>query len=103
MKGRIASIAFLLGALSTGIAWLTLQPSLVKLMGVSADADIVSRVRGVLPFYLTLDLIVVTLLVFLILYVMLGRPLRRTEETIDQLGRLELPLSLDSGGGPLLS
>ena len=32
MKLRIASIAFLLSCLSVGIAWLTLQPSLIQLV-----------------------------------------------------------------------
>nr|WP_228530900.1 MULTISPECIES: ATP-binding protein [Myxococcaceae] len=42
-------------------------------------------------------------LAFAVLYVMVGRPLRRTEETVEALGRLELEQPFTPGGGPLLS
>jgi len=34
---------------------------------------------------------------------MVGRPLRRTEDAIEQLGRLELEIPLQTHGGPLLA
>ena len=39
MKWRIASVAFLLGSLSTGLVWLTLQPALIRLLGLARQLD----------------------------------------------------------------
>ncbi|MBN1205334.1 MAG: two-component sensor histidine kinase [Myxococcaceae bacterium] len=111
MKWRIASVAFLLGSLSTGLTWLTLQPPLIQLMDVarrlappeSLEAEVLARVKGFLPFALALDLGVLGVLVFFILDFTVGRPLRATESAVEQLGRLELDLPPVSRGGPLLS
>jgi two-component system NtrC family sensor kinase len=111
MKWRIASVAFLLGSLSTGLSWLTLQPVLIRLLEVarrlalpdSPDAAMLSRVRGFLPFALGLDLLVLGGLVYFVLDVTVGRPLRNTEAAVEQLGRLELNLPPVSQGGPLMS
>jgi signal transduction histidine kinase len=111
VKWRIASVAFLLGSLSTGLSWLTLQPALIRLMDVarrlappeSAEAEVLSRVRGFLPFALALDLMVLGVLVYLVMDFTVGRPLRATEVAVEQLGRLELDLPPVSQGGPLLS
>jgi two-component system NtrC family sensor kinase len=111
MKWRIASVAFLLASLSTGLSWLTLQPTLIRLMDLvrrlappdSSEADVLARVRGLLPFALALDLMVLAVLVYFVLDLTVGRPLRATEVAVEQLGRLELDLPPVSQGGPLLS
>jgi signal transduction histidine kinase len=111
MKWRIASVAFLLGSLATGLSWLTLQPALIQLLDLarrlappdSAEAEVLARVRGFLPFALTLDLLALGVLVYVVLELTVGRPLRATEAAVEQLGRLELDLPPVSQGGPLLS
>lgn len=111
MKLRIASVAFLLGSLATGLIWLTLQPLLLWLLGVgyqlaqpgTPEAVLVERVRGLLPLVLGLDLVALTILIYAVLYLTVGRPLRATEAAVEQLGRLELDLQPVSQGGPLLS
>jgi signal transduction histidine kinase len=111
MKWRIASVAFLLGSLTTGLSWLTLQPALIRLLDAtrrlappeSLEAEMLARVQGFLPFALALDLLVLTVLVYVVLDLAVGRPLRATELAVEQLGRLELDLAPVSQGGPLLS
>jgi two-component system NtrC family sensor kinase len=111
MKWRIASVAFLLGSLSTGLVWLTLQPALIRLLGLARqltvpgtpEAALLARVRGFLPFVLGLDLLLLTVLVYLVLDFAVGRPLRSTEAAVEQLGRLELDLPPVAQGGPLVS
>ncbi|XXF76631.1 ATP-binding protein [Myxococcaceae bacterium GXIMD 01537] len=111
MKWRIASVAFLLGSLATGLTWLSVQPMLLRLLDVArrfaepgspAEAT-VARVRGLLPLALGLDLVALTVLAYLVLDFTVGRPLRATEVAVEQLGRLELDLPPVSQGGPLLS
>jgi two-component system NtrC family sensor kinase len=111
MKWRIASVAFLLGSLTTGLSWLTLQPALIQLMDVtrrlavpaSPEYAVLARVRDFLPFALALDLVLLAVLVYFVLDFTVGRPLRATEVAVEQLGRLELDLPPVSQGGPLLS
>jgi len=111
MKLRIASIAFLLGSACVGLAWLPLQPSLVRLMAIvrhlaapgAQDAATLSRVQGLLPFYLGFALLGSILVCYVILLVMVEQPLRRFEDFIGQIGRLEMEATLGDGGGPLLS
>lgn len=111
MKWRIASVAFLLASLSTGLSWLTLQPAIIQLMDAvrrlaspeSPEVEVLARVRGFLPLALALDLLVLAVLVYFVLDLTVGRPLRATEVAVEQLGRLELDLPPVSQGGPLLS
>ncbi|OJT27368.1 two-component sensor histidine kinase [Archangium sp. Cb G35] len=111
MKWRIASIAFLLSVVGTGFTWLTLQRPLLTLLEVarhgsapgSLEAAVLSRTLGSLPFLLMLDLVLLTLLAYGVLDFMVGRPLRRTEVVVEQLGRLELDVSVPESPGPLLS
>jgi signal transduction histidine kinase len=111
VKWRIASVAFLLGSVATGLIWLTLQPMLLRLLSVARrllqpgtpEAEAVARVRGLLPLVLALDLVALTVLVYVVLELAVGRPLRATEVAVEQLGRLELDLAPVSQGGPLLS
>jgi signal transduction histidine kinase len=53
--------------------------------------------------YLVFDLVLVGLIIFIVLFYMVGRPLQRAEESIEQVGRLDLELPLERTGGPLLS
>jgi two-component system NtrC family sensor kinase len=108
VKLRVASIAFLLAVVSTGASWLTLQPSLAALLEFAQREaplkalPLVTRVKLLLPFTLGIVVFAVAALSFIIIHFTVGRPLERTERAIDQLSRLELDVSLDSGG-PLLS
>ncbi|AGC47637.1 sensor histidine kinase [Myxococcus stipitatus DSM 14675] len=112
MKWRIASVAFLLGSLCTGLSWLSLQPVLIRLLELgrrlaapgSPDAEVLAQVRGFLPLALGLDLVALTLLAYAVLYLTVGRPLRSAEHMVEQLGRLEWDPHLSpTQGGPLLS
>jgi signal transduction histidine kinase len=111
MRGRLASLSFFLASAAVAVAWLTLLPVLTGLFDAlrrasspgSAEAELLVRVRGVLPLYLAVDLVLVALVCFGILYLALGRPLRRIEAAIEQLGAHRWDLPLGSGGGPLLS
>ncbi|MBI3180838.1 MAG: two-component sensor histidine kinase [Myxococcales bacterium] len=111
MSFRLASISFLLGSLATGVTWLTVQPPLVRLLDAiqrhtpegSPAREVVAQVRALLPYYLGLDLLLMAGLCFAVLHLAIARPLRRTEEAVEQLSRLELDLPLRPAGGPLLS
>ncbi|MCY1081145.1 sensor histidine kinase [Archangium lansingense] len=111
MKWRIASVAFLLSVVGTGFTWLTLQRPLLALVEVarhcavtgSPEAAVLARTIGSLPFLLLLDLVLLTVLAYGVLDFMVGRPLRRTEVVVEQLGRLELDVSVPERPGPLLS
>lgn len=111
MKWRIASVAFLLSVVGTGFIWLTLQRPLLALVELarqgapqgSPEAAVLARTLGSLPFLLVLDLMLLTLLAYALLDFMVGRPLRRTELVVEQLGRLELDVSVPESPGPLLS
>ncbi|MBK7860398.1 MAG: two-component sensor histidine kinase [Archangiaceae bacterium] len=108
MKIRVASISFLLAAISVGASWLSLQPSLAALLAFAQrelpvkSLELVTRVKLVLPVTLAMVLVAVAALTFAVIHFTVGRPLARTEKAIEQLGRLELNVNLDSGG-PLLS
>jgi two-component system, NtrC family, sensor kinase len=110
MRLRLASIAFLLGSAATGVSWLTLHPALVQLIDAvhkyaphSPAVELLTQIRGLLPFYLALDLIAVTGLVYLVLHLAVARPLGRTEKTIHAISQLELDRPVHASGGPLLS
>lgn len=111
MKWRIASVAFLLSVVGTGLTWLTLQRPLLALMDAvrqcaahgPAEASVLARTVGSLPFLLAWDLLLLTVMAYGVLDFMVGRPLRRTEDAVEQLGRLELDVSLPESPGPLLS
>jgi C4-dicarboxylate-specific signal transduction histidine kinase len=106
VRVRIASLAVLLGAATTAVSWISLMPSLKALLDAAAFAghpyaQMAQQLRSLLPFYLGLDLSLVTVIAFIALELTVGRPLRETEEAVSQLGRLE---HTDLGtGGPLLS
>jgi len=56
-----------------------------------------------LPLHLGLDLLVLLLVCFGVLYLTVARPLAGAEREMQQLERLELDLGPSGGGGPLLS
>jgi two-component system NtrC family sensor kinase len=104
---RIASIAVLIGASSTALSWITLQPSLKGLLETLQRLDapphpLLIHFQRVLPFYLALDLFLSTALVYLVLQWMVGRPLAVAEQSIERLASSPLDFAWDQGG-PLLS
>ena len=110
MKVRIAAIAFLLAVLATGITWLSFQPVLFRLveaLRVAAPAGTASRhvletAQEFLPLYLGLDLLIVVLAAFGILYFTVARPLGAVEKEMQGLERMDW-VPEEKGGGPLLS
>src|SRR5918996_263135 len=108
MRGRLASLSFFLASAAVAVAWLTLLPVLTGLFDAlrhaaapgSAESELLDRVRGVLPLYLAVDLVLIAVVCFAILYLALGRPLRGVEAAIEQLGAHRWDLPLASGGGP---
>ena len=111
MRLKVASIAFLLASVATGISWLTLQPALLRLIqleskllpeGSPARLSIL-HIRKLLPLELFLDLLLITVVCLLVLLFFVVRPAERAEAAIEQLGQLNLELSPATGGGPLLS
>jgi two-component system NtrC family sensor kinase len=108
VRWRITSIAFLLTVLSVGTAWLSVQPVLAQLFEAAREGHVpaaawMHRARSTLPWLLALDLAVATGVIYLVLYAMVERPLRRTEQAIEQLGQLGMSGPFPTSGGPLLS
>ncbi len=96
-----------MGVLTTFVSWLTLQPTLSVLFDVimrsSAALDpAVPTVRALLPSYLLLDVILASGTIFLVLFVTFDAPLKRAEETIDQISSLQSDVSIATSG-PLTS
>ncbi|MCI0570725.1 MAG: ATP-binding protein [Myxococcaceae bacterium] len=110
MKWRIASLAFLIGILCTGIAWLSMQPALLRLLqGLSRlappgspEALLRVQVQALLPLWLGLALVTAVLLTFCVLYVIVGRPLRETEGLAERVGRQPEGQLASLASGPLL-
>jgi two-component system, NtrC family, sensor kinase len=110
MRLRISSIAVMFGAVATALSWFTLQPAISKLLAAvqrlappdSAPLIMAGQIQRLLPFYLALDVVVVTLLVYAVLQWTVGRPLSAAERSIEQLAQPALNVSSD-GGGPLMS
>lgn len=103
-------IVLLLAMLATAFTWLTLWPLLRPLWswvlqgGVAPTAhQLAARLRVATVPLLLLNLIAVAVLFYVVLNFTVGRPLRRTEELIDQMESLRLELPLDADAGPLLS
>ena len=110
MKARVAAIAFLLAVLATGITWLSFQPVMLRLveaLRIAAPAGTASRhvletAQQFLPLYLGLDLVIVVLVAFGILYFTVARPLGAVEREMQGLERVDW-VPEETGGGPLLS
>ncbi len=110
MRLRISSLAVMFGTVATALSWITLQPALSTLLATvqrmspneSPQLLMAVRLQRLLPFYLALDLVVVTVFVYLVLQWMVGRPLRAAEQSIEQLAHSSLDVRWDEGG-PLMS
>jgi two-component system NtrC family sensor kinase len=107
VKLRVASIAFLLASISSGLTWLTLQPLLLRSFQALAHEPSgapawVRSARALLPWHLALDVGLLTFVAYLVLYLMVVRPLGHAEDAVGQLTSLDLELPVHSGG-PLLS
>jgi signal transduction histidine kinase len=108
MRARLASLSFLLASISTGLAWLSIQPTLFRLTTAlakrgGADQVLLLRVQAFLPYQLALHVLVVGALTYGILQWLVGRPLQSTETLIEQLEHLNLDLPSSADGGPLLA
>jgi two-component system, NtrC family, sensor kinase len=111
MKLRLAAIVFLVAVLATGLTWLSFQPLLVRLVEAlhrtaaagTAPALVLVRVREALPVLLALDLLLVGLVAYGILWLAVARPVQRLEAELRQLERLDLELGPRGSGGPLLA
>lgn len=111
MKLRLAAIVFLVSVLATGLTSLSFQPVLAGLMEAlrrasapgSAPALVRAGAREALPLLLGLDLLLVGLFAYAILWLAVARPVQRLEAELAQLERLDLQLGPRGSGGPLLA
>ena len=111
MKFRLAAIVFLVAVLATGLTSLSFQPVLAGLMEAlrrasgpgSAPALVRAGARQALPLLLGLDLLLVGLFAYAVLWLAVARPVQRLEAELAQLERLDLQLGPRGSGGPLLS
>ena len=111
MKLRLAAIVFLVAVLATGLTWLSFQPVLAGLMEAlrratppgSAPALVRAGASEALPLLLLLDLLLVGLAAYSVLWLAVARPVQRLEAELGQLERLDLELGPRRSGGPLLA
>ena len=111
MRLRLAAIVFLVAVLATGLTSLSFQPLLAGLMEAlrraavpgSAPALVRTGARQALPLLLGLDLLLVGVCAYAILWLAVARPVQRLEAELRQLERLDLQLGPRGSGGPLLS
>jgi two-component system, NtrC family, sensor kinase len=111
MKLRLAAIVFLVAVLATGLTSLSFQPVLAGLMEAlrrstvpgTAPALVRAGAREALPLLLGLDLLLVGLFAYAILWLAVARPVQRLEAELGQLERLDLQLGPRGSGGPLLA
>lgn len=110
MKTRIVAIALLVSIAGTALTLLTLWPVLRPLWRAAANGGpapdavhLLHHAQSVLAPLLILEFIALALVAYVVLDLTVGRPLRRTEDTVEQLEQLRLELPFESGGGPLLS
>ncbi len=111
MRLRLAAIVFLVAVLATGLTSLSFQPLLAGLMEAlrraavpgTAPALVRTGARQALPLLLGLDLLLVGLCAYAILWLAVARPVQRLEAEMRQLERLDLQLGPRGSGGPLLA
>jgi signal transduction histidine kinase len=108
MRLRLASLAFFLATVATGLAWLIIQPTLFRLTALIAKQGgqpqaLLARIQTFLPYQLGLNIILVGALTYLVLHILVGRPLDRTESLLEQLEHLNLDLPSSQDGGPLMT
>ena len=110
MKLRIAAIAFLLAVLAAGLTWLSFQPVIFRLVEAlrvaspagTAPRQILRSAQEMLPVYLVLDVLILVLVTFGMLWITVARPLASVEREMQKLERLDWELE-EKGGGPLLT
>lgn len=106
MRARIALVSLIVGLLGTAVCWLTLQPVMSSLVDtasrVASAQPMVARVETVLPFFLGLDVLMLSAMSYGVLTWLVGRPLIHLEEAIEKLGRLDGEVVFRRGG-PLVS
>ena len=111
MRTRLLSLSFLLASVATGLTWLSLQPTLLRLTAAVArravpgdpESALLSRVQTLLPYELAFNLLIVGALTYAVLHFVVGRPLAGTEALLEQLEHLNLDLPQSGSGGPLLA
>jgi two-component system NtrC family sensor kinase len=111
MKLRLAAIVFLVAVLATGLTSLSFEPVLAGLMEAlrratvpgTAPALVRAGARETLPLLLGLDLLLVGLFAYGILWLAVARPVQRLEAELGQLERLDLQLGPRGSAGPLLA
>lgn len=106
MRFRIALVSLMVGLLGTGVCWLTVQPLLTNLLESMSravpGAPVVDRVNSVLPFFLSLDVLMLGAMTYGVLTWLVGRPLTHLETAIEKLGRFDTEVVFRQGG-PLVS
>jgi len=81
MRLRLLVTSVLIAIVTVGPAWFSLQPLLRRAQG---QADTWQRASALV---LTLDFVLATLLVYLVLHFTIGRPIERIEKTVRDLAR----------------
>jgi C4-dicarboxylate-specific signal transduction histidine kinase len=103
MRGRLVTVALAIALLTLGIVTLSLMPVFDRLaneLAATGLADSVRTMRGLVRTIVLLDLVLVTGVVFTVLYLSFGLPLARAERTVDQIASDDVDVGLF--GGPLL-
>jgi signal transduction histidine kinase len=91
MKFRLVLTAVLISLVSVVPTWVSLQPLMTRTLGPG-------KWQGVSAMVLSLDLVLATLVIYLVLHFTLGRPVERLGTTVRQLARKDE----DQAGGLLL-
>lgn len=81
MRGRLLALSLLVSAAAVGVTWVSVQPLLAR--AATGGKEQVQRL-GVLV--VSLDLALVSMLVFAVLYFSIGRQLVRLQSTVQELG-----------------
>jgi two-component system, NtrC family, sensor kinase len=102
MRGRLVTVSLVITLTSLGLITLTLAPVLDRFaaeLGAVGLGDSVRSSRGLVRVILGLDLILITGLVFGVLYFAFGLPLARAERTVEQIASEDVEVA--GFGGPL--
>lgn len=113
MRVRTATVALLVSLVCTAVAWLSVQPTLLRLVdralrgaGEGPERQAIRHLQSALPLYMLVGWLAGALVTFAILRLTVTSPLREAERAIEELGRgaaqEQLPLPR-SGGAALVS
>ncbi|MEW5742228.1 MAG: ATP-binding protein [Myxococcota bacterium] len=104
MKLRVAVASVVIAIVASGAAWGSIFP-LLKLLAGSVETRMAEagglEWQRLVPLLVGLELIASASAVFLVLYLAVGLPLSRVEDTIDQIGTENVTVAVQ--GGPLVS